>query len=79
MSITRFCSNLPFNECHMVSIFSCIVVGLVNRGLSDGSVTWSCVRRRNYTKRLHLQIGLQLVSIGQIDGLEIIYDLLKCR
>ena len=43
--VTSICGNLP--RCRMASIISQIVVVLVNRMLSDGSVSWPRVRRRN--------------------------------
>ena len=35
-----------------------IVVGLINKGLSEGSVNWSWVMGRNYLQKLIIGVGL---------------------
>ena len=50
--ITSFCGYLSRCHDHMAFVVSHIVVVLVNRVLSEGSVKWLHVRRCNYPKKL---------------------------
>ena len=63
--ITSFCGHLSCYHQRMASIVSQIVVVLVNRKLSDGSVNWPWVRRRNlpqYSVMVHQSKSFFLVS-----------------